>query len=442
MMRLLLVLPEFPPSVGGMQTHAAYLSRHLSSKGHDVEVATYRATAPALRDEARLFDRELNFPVRRVLSRLGFWHNIDTLGRIVESSRPDLIYASTVFYGLLSLHTSVPVVCRSVGNDLLRPWMGYPYRYGSGLFTDPRIERLAERCAETFNFPEWLEAMFRRKRFDVMRRAARRTDKVLANSRFTATLLEEVGVRDERIDTLVGGVDSEKFRRPPLDLERERRELGLPAGGFVILTACRLVAKKGVDLLLRAMTRVKREHPDSHLVIVGEGKHRRAYESLAAELGLEGSVTFAGRVAHDRVHRYYWSSDLFVLASREAVNPFTGVRDVETMGRVLCEANAAGLPLLASRSGGIPSIVADGVNGLLFEENDADDLLAKLRRLRTEPALVSSLVENGLRMAREVFDWSVVLGHHERVFAETTSRSGSGASARELSFEPGRLATD
>lgn len=425
-----------------MQTHASYLSRHLSSKGHEVEVATYRATAPDLRSEARAFDRELDFPVHRVLSRLGFWYNIEALARIVESSRPDLVYASTVFYGMLGQRAGVPVVCRSVGNDLLRPWMGYPYRYGSSLFTSPRIEKLAERLAETFNYPDWLEAMFRRKRVDVMRRAVRRTNKVLANSRFTASLLEEAGVRDERIDTLVGGVDAAKFSRPPLDARRERRALGLPVEGFVILTACRLVAKKGVDLLLHAMTRAKDEHPDAHLVVVGEGKHRRSYENLAAELGISDSVTFAGRVPHDRVHRYYWSSDLFVLASREAVNPFTGVRDVETMGRVLCEANAAGLPLLASRSGGIPSIVADGVNGLLFEENDADDLLAKLRRVRAEPALVASLVENGLRMAREVFDWSVVLSHHERVFAEALICSGEGAEARELSFEPGRLAAD
>lgn len=442
MMRLLLVLPEFPPSVGGMQTHASYLSRHLSSKGHDVEVVTYRASAPAARSEARAYDRELDFPVHRVLSRLGFWHNIETLGRIADGSRPDLIYASTVFYGLLSISTNVPIVCRSVGNDLLRPWMGYPYRYGSNLFTSPRIEKIAERLAETFNYPEWVETMFRRKRFDVMRRAARRTEKVLANSRFTASLLEEVGVRDERIDTLVGGVDARKFSRPPLDARRERLELGLPPEGFVLLTACRLVAKKGVDLLLHAMARVRTQYPDSHLVVVGEGKHRRSYENLAGELGLGGSVTFAGRVPHDRIHRYYWASDLFVLASRQAVNPFTGVRDVETMGRVLCEANAAGIPLLASRSGGIPSIVTDGVNGLLFEENDADDFLAKLRRIRTDPALVSALVSNGLRKAREEFDWSVVLGHHERVFAETLSRSGATATALDLRLESGRLAAD
>jgi phosphatidyl-myo-inositol dimannoside synthase len=71
-----------------------------------------------------------------------------------------------------------------------------------------------------------------------------------------------------------------------------------------------------------------------------------------------------------------------VLASREQVDPRTGLRDVETMGRVLCEAHAAGVPVVASRSGGIPSIVDHGRNGLLFEENDLDGLIHGIERLR------------------------------------------------------------
>lgn len=422
-MRILMILPEYPPSVGGMQTHAAFLSHHLAAKGHPIAVVTYRLTDPAALREAAAHDSHLRFPVHRVLSRLGFWYNIDTIIRFATRFKPDVVYASTVFYGLLRSRLAVPVVCRSVGNDLLRPWLGYPFGAGSRLFASSRIEKMVEYCCENADYPEWVEALLREKRFAVMRNAVRGVSRILANSAFTAELLREMGVSHDRIDTLVGGVDTGKFGKPASDVPATRRRLGLPEEGAILLTACRLVAKKGVDLLLHAAQRLAARLPAVHLVIVGEGRYREKLRRLAAELGIEKTVTFTGRVPHDIIHQYYWCCDLFVLASRVAVNPFTGSQDVETMGRVLCEANAAGIPVVASRSGGIPSIVTHEVNGLLFEENSLEGLIRQVLRVHQDPDLSGRLVRNGLRRARDEFDWSVILDHHERVFAESATRT-------------------
>jgi len=246
--------------------------------------------------------------------------------------------------------------------------------------------------------------------------------RVLANSKFTANLLQDLEVPFDRIDTVAGGVDAKRFRKPILNLGNLRACLEVPNDAFVLLTVCRLVAKKGIELLLQAVEKLRSTIPNVHLVIVGDGKHKKKYEDFACSLGIANSVTFTGRVTHEVVHRYYWCSDVFVLASHTSVNRFTGIKDAETMGRVLCEANAAGIPIVASKSGGTSSIITHNENGLLFAEDDLDALISHIIRLRTKTGLVQRLTRNGLTKAEKEFDWSVILGHHERVFTELLAR--------------------
>jgi glycosyltransferase involved in cell wall biosynthesis len=219
---------------------------------------------------------------------------------------------------------------------------------------------------------------------------------------------------------LVGGVDAGRFKPNGNKELTLRRELGIGEDAYVITTICRLVAKKGVDFLLRTFPAVRDLVPNAHLLIVGEGKDSKHYQRLAQELELD-QVTFAGQVDHLQVQRYYWLSDLFVLASRVKVNPVTNQWDAETMGRVLCEANAAGVPVIAARSGGIPSVIKHGQNGLLFDSDDEDSFLEQVQVVWNNPALARSLAESGLAMARQKFDWSVVLQAHERYFREVVS---------------------
>lgn len=415
--RLLLILTEFPPGFGGMQTHAVHLTRHLAARGYPVEVATYRVTDRLLKQQARNFDASLGVPVHRVLSRLGYWKNVDTLEALSRRLRPDLVYSSTVFYGTLAERTGLPIVCRSVGNDVLRPWQGYPYRALAALVGAKEVQQLIRWWLEHGWYPEWAELLFRKARYQLMQDAARAHRRILANSDFTRSLLEELGVEAARISVVTGGVDAAHFTRPQVKRAGLREQLRLPAEAFVLLTACRFVAKKGIDLLLQSLSQLRRHLP-AHLVIVGDGRHRSEYESLASSLGLSSHVTFAGRVEHGDIAPWFWASDVFALASRESVNPFTGTRDVETMGRVLCEANAAGLPVVASKSGGIPSVIADGHNGLLFPENEMQGLVDAVLRVASEPVLANRLADRGLERARETFDWRIILARHEGAFAE------------------------
>ncbi len=416
--RILLVLTEFPPRIGGMQTHAFYLARHLRRRGYPIEVVTYQPASLEERQAVRDFDHHLGYPVRRVLSRLGYWHNLEHLAAIGHGFNPDLVYSSTVFYGFLRDILDVPVLCRSVGNDVLRPWIAYPFRPGSRALSTPYVDDQLYKFFRRFDYPELLEILFRERRWELMRDSARRMDTVIANSAFTAGLLSEIGVREEALEVLVGGVDAHRFE-PPRGFDQRlcRRALGLPEDAFLMTTACRLVAKKGIDFLLPAMTAVRKAIPDAHLLVIGEGRHGKRYRRLAQSTGLDDAVTFAGRVDHQQIHEYYWASDFFVLASRVQIDPTTGLRDAETMGRVLCEANAAGLTTVAARSGGIPSVIRDGENGLLFTSDDEDSLVEQLCRAREDRELTDAMRERGRRIAVEVFDWSVILAAHESYFA-------------------------
>lgn len=419
-LRLLLVLTEFPPSIGGMQTHAFYLSRHLIETGHEVQVVTYYAAGREDREATRSFDGTLGFRVHRSLSRISYWHNIEILKQIAREFKPDLIYCSTVFYGLLRDSVEVPIVCRSVGNDVLRPWIAYPFHLGSRMLGASGLDNWAYSMFRRMNYPEWIEVFLDKKRRALVEQSVRWIDIVIANSDFTAGLFDQMGVNKERLRVLVGGVDASRFKPNGNKELNLRRELGIDEDAYVITTVCRLVAKKGVDFLLRTFPAVRGLVPNAHLLIVGDGKDRKHYRRLAQELGLD-QVTFAGQVDHLQVQRYYWLSDLFVLASRVKVNPVTNQRDAETMGRVLCEANAAGVPVIAARSGGIPSVINHGQNGLLFDSDDEDGFLEQIRVVWNDPALARSLAEMGLDMARQKFDWSVVLQAHEHYFREVVS---------------------
>jgi glycosyltransferase involved in cell wall biosynthesis len=425
----MLILPEFPPAIGGMQTHAVYLTQHLQRQGHQVCVYTYQGATPFKMEAALQFDADLTFPIHRVMSRIGYWHSVGLLVEAAREFRPDLIYSSTTFYGLLDKLCGVPVICRSVGNDVMRPWIAYPFRFASKMLSSWRLEESLYDIFRKLETPELVETIFRERRVELMRLAARSATRILANSQFTKELLEEeAGCQSDRVQILVGGVETDRFwnvRQNGCQAIRDR--LGIPRDRFLLSTICRLVDKKGVDFLIPAFASFHPHRRNWHLMVCGTGRRGQRYEQLARALGIADRVTFTGPVPHTDIHNYFGITDVFVLASRVHRHADTGLRDAETMGRVLCEANAAGVPVVAANSGGIPSVVTHGENGLLFHVDDAEDLLRQLLHIQDHPEHVKEMRRTGRHLARTRFDWSVVLERHEKAFLEALDqRSSSG----------------
>src|SRR4029077_5841450 len=143
-------------------------------------------------------------------------------------------------------------------------------------------------------------------------------------------------------------------------------------------TVGRLVEVKQQAVLIRAFAQVAATFPAARMVLVGDGPLRAELEATALSLGLSGAVLFAGY--QPRPERFLAAMDVFVLPSR-----------AEAMPLVIPEAWAAGLPVVASRVGGIPELIEDGRTGLLVESGDVDGLAARLRQLLADPTRAREL---------------------------------------------------
>ncbi len=162
-----------------------------------------------------------------------------------------------------------------------------------------------------------------------------------------------------------------------------------------LLAIGRHVNNKGFDVLLRAFAESGLADT-RELVLAGDGPARSELAALAAELGLDDSVSLVGRTDRRRTAELFRGCDIFVLPSRH-----------EPMGIVNLEAMASGRPVIASRVGGVPEIVLDGVTGILVTADDVGALAGALRHLANDPALRLALGAAG-RTRAEAFDWSAI----------------------------------
>jgi phosphatidylinositol alpha-1,6-mannosyltransferase len=223
----------------------------------------------------------------------------------------------------------------------------------------------------------------------------------------------ELGIGDDVLTVLPAGVETERFRPDPSARATIRASLGLSTSAPVVALATRLEREKGVHLALEAAARLRRSHPDLHVLIAGHGHDEPRLRSLAARLRLNGACTFLGLVEHDRLPALLAASDVFLLPSLCA----------EGRPLSVVEASAVGLPVVATSSPGTQEVVADGVTGLLVRRGDVDDLAAAVARLLNDATARTAMGERGRRAA--VTEWSAdaVVGAVETVLDQVVSRS-------------------
>ncbi|HEX2092326.1 MAG TPA: glycosyltransferase, partial [Longimicrobiaceae bacterium] len=205
----------------------------------------------------------------------------------------------------------------------------------------------------------------------------------IAGTPAAARVVEDAGYRGPLAVVPQFGVDAERFRPDPGARRRARERMGIEDAGFLVGFGGRLVPEKGVDLLVRAVA----DLPDVALVVAGEGPERGRLVSLARELGAAERVHFRGQVPSTEMP--VWLSALDALAL-----PSLATRSwAEQFGRILVEAMACGVPVVASRSGEIPYVVGD--EGLLVPEGDVAALRAALERLAADSDLRGRLACSG-----------------------------------------------
>ena len=173
-----------------------------------------------------------------------------------------------------------------------------------------------------------------------------------------------------------------------------------------LLFVGRLEKMKGVDLLLRVFREILPDTTSSvHLRIVGDGSERKYLQQFALSLGLQGHVTFVGRLAPSEVYAEYAQAEIFCGLSRS-----------EALGNVFLEAEACGCAILATNVGGIPDIVENGVTGLLVPPDDFTETVKCLRRLLKDEAFRKSLGEAGKKYA-SYYDWGRIAEMYVEVYS-------------------------
>ena len=268
--------------------------------------------------------------------RLAFMRGLMRWRHAIRDLQPDLIYVHSpeAARALSWIVKDVPLVlhCHGIHNPLTLS------RY---------------RFARSFGIPATYDRM-------IYRPALAAASLVLVNgdaSQYETFLSRNLQFLDGSIRRVPATVDLTIFRS--VDRGRVRRELGLGDSEPVAIFVGRLEAPKGLDFVLRSMAALESRGRCVRLLVVGEGAHRSALESLASELGLTERVTFLGRRPRREIPRYLSAADVFVSGTvREAVS------------MALLEAFACGVPAVVTDGGGARELIVDGRNGYVVADRD------------------------------------------------------------------------
>lgn len=193
--------------------------------------------------------------------------------------------------------------------------------------------------------------------------------------------LERAVGRADRFAVIPSGIDVERFRRARVEGRQIPAGFNCPSDATIVGSIGWLTDIKGHRVLIEAVGYLKDEFPGLHVVIVGSGGQQDALLAQADSLGLRDRIHLIGH--RDDIERCLAGMDCFVFPSLN-----------EGMGRALIEAMAAGLPVVASRVGGIPAIVRHEENGLLVAAGDGQALSAALRRILADPQWADRLGRN------------------------------------------------
>ena len=232
-----------------------------------------------------------------------------------------------------------------------------------------------------------------------------------------------LGAQAATTTTIPYGVDPARFRpATPDERAAVRAELGLYDGDRLVLAGGRLVYKKGLDVAIAAFASAAvREADPARLVIFGYGDLEGELRAQAARLGLADRVLFAGRIERDRIPALFAAADLFLLPS---VHDHAG--NVDGLPNTLLEAMATGLPIVASDVVGVPTVIDDGVHGLLVPERDVAALGAALAALLRDPARAAALGAAARSRVERELTWPQIarrfLGVYRATLADRAAR--------------------
>ncbi len=383
-LKILMLNYEFPPIGGGAgKAHLCLLKQYADNSKLKVDVLT---SAPKPGFVKEKFSENITiYKVGLHKKGLHFWRKVEVIEwllkaqsyyrRLVRENDYDLVHAFFGFpTGWLCYRTAnkLPYIISLRGSDVpgYNIRLGLDYKLMAGLF-----------------HKIWSGA------------AA-----VVANSDGLRKLaLEFMPSLD--ITIISNGIDAEKFHPP------EKQSLTKP---IRLLTVCRLISRKRIDLLIKAVSCAKKSGFDIKLNIAGEGNLTGKLRKLARTLDIADSVNFMGRVSSEQMPQLYRNNDIFVMSSTH-----------EGMSNAMLEAMASGLPIITTRCEGVEELIVD--NGFIVEQPSDKDIAAAIRLLSQDRQTYNSFSVASRKRAA-LFTWSSVANQYIKCYRKILKNKKTGLS--------------
>jgi len=390
---------------GGQNIYVANVARQLARLGHAVDVFTRREAAAVRRveeweDGVRVVHLNAGprepLPKESLLPHMGEFASGLLRFCLAESERGHgyaMLHANFFMSGLAAL---------AVRKALRIPLVTTFHALG-------RIRRLHQGTSD--GFPD--------ERFAIEERLVRQSDRVIAECpQDRDDMVEFYDGDPARISVVPCGFDADEF--PLVDRNVARARLGMASDAFTILQLGRLVPRKGIDNVIRAVARLReRVRDDVRLYVVGgnaDDPDERATPEIARLRGIARSegvdewVTFVGRRDRPLLHLYYQAADVFV--TTPWYEPF-GITPVEAM--------ACARPVIGAAVGGIRTTVIDGVTGCLVPPRDPAAVAEKLEFLMRHTAVAEAMGRAGRKRAFSAFTWQGVARSLAGIYADIAS---------------------
>jgi glycosyltransferase involved in cell wall biosynthesis len=364
-------LIERPAAVGGAERIAAEITMRLDPRRFERTLcATREMEGPTLEAELKQADVRVLSLGRRSSVNLAAWV---PFYRLLREERIDIVhthlFGSNVWGTAIGTIARVPVI---VAHEHTWSFEGRP------------VKRLLDRMV-----------------------VARGADVFLCVSRADRErMIELERIDPARVRFLPNGIPP----LPPPSGQDVRKEIGIPSSAPVIGTICGLRPQKALDVLIEATGILRSDIPNLRVLIAGSGPEEGRLRSLIAERGLEGTVIFLGprRDVPD------------VLA---ALDVAVSCSDFEGSPLAVMEYLAAGTPVVATRVGGVPDIIENGVHGLLVDRRDPRGLATSIAELLRDPARRRRMGASGREHQRREFDMGVMVKRIETLYEELHAAS-------------------
>ena len=364
-MRILLLTTHL--NLGGIGVYVLSLAKGLLQKGHQVFVVSSGGDLVALLDSFGVNHLAVDIKTKSEISPKVILAR-KQIARIIKGKNIDIIHAHTrvtqVLAHLVSKKTGVPYVTTC-----------------HGFFKRRMFRRI---------FPCW------------------GSRSIAISEAVREHLVNDFGVRKENIAVVHNGVEIEKFSPDKFSQPQKdelRRNYGLKSGRPVIGTVARLSSVKGQRYLILAMKRILKDNPAAQLLLVGDGPEKDRLVQQVEELGIEDKVFFV-------------PPTLDISAPLSIMEVFVFPSLLEGLGLAIIEAQAMGLPVVATDVGGIYTLVKDGVNGFLVHPKEPDALAEAILKLLRDKKLAERFGAQARIQAGRKFNLKQMVEGIERVYRE------------------------